>query len=41
MILAGLAAGPLIGGFVTGLDRIVTARCQSRIGPPLLQPFYD
>ncbi len=41
LILAGLAAGPLIGGFVTGLDRIVTARCQSRIGPPLLQPFYD
>jgi ech hydrogenase subunit B len=40
-ILMGLATGPLIGGLVTGLDRVATARCQSRIGPPLLQPFYD
>jgi ech hydrogenase subunit B len=40
-ILIGLAAGPVIGGFVSGIDRVVTARCQSRIGPPLVQPFYD
>jgi len=32
---------PLFGGLVAGLDRIITARMQSRVGPPLLQPFYD
>jgi ech hydrogenase subunit B len=32
---------PLFGGLVAGADRIVTARMQSRVGPPLLQPFYD
>jgi ech hydrogenase subunit B len=41
LIACGLAAGPLIGGLVSGMDRILTARMQSRIGPPLLQPFYD
>lgn len=32
---------PLIGGLVNGVERIVSARMQRRIGPPLLQPFYD
>lgn len=32
---------PFIGGLVAGMDRKVTARMQGRIGPPLLQPFYD
>ncbi|NPV02033.1 MAG: NADH-quinone oxidoreductase subunit H [Brevinematales bacterium] len=32
---------PLIGGFLAGLDRIITARMQRRVGPPILQPFYD
>ncbi len=32
---------PVFGGLVAGADRIVTARMQSRVGPPLLQPFYD
>lgn len=40
-IIAALLAGPLLGGLALGLDRILTARLQSRIGPPLLQPFYD
>lgn len=39
--LCGLAAGPLLGGLINGADRILTARMQSRIGPPVLQPFYD
>jgi ech hydrogenase subunit B len=39
--LAGLAAGPLVGGVISGLDRILTARLQARIGPPVWQPFYD
>lgn len=41
LIACGLIVGPLLGGLVSGLDRILTARMQSRIGPPLLQPFYD
>jgi ech hydrogenase subunit B len=41
LIACGLIVGPLIGGLVSGLDRILTARMQSRIGPPLMQPFYD
>ncbi len=32
---------PIIGGFVYGIERIVKARMQKRVGPPLLQPFYD
>ncbi|MBL7721530.1 MAG: NADH-quinone oxidoreductase subunit H, partial [Chitinophagaceae bacterium] len=32
---------PLIGGLVYGLERIIKARMQRRIGPPVLQPFYD
>jgi ech hydrogenase subunit B len=41
LIACGLVAGPIIGGLVSGMDRILTARMQSRIGPPVLQPFYD
>ena len=33
--------GPILGGLMDGLDRVITARLQGRIGPPLLQPFYD
>ena len=32
---------PIIGGFIFGIERIVRARMQNRMGPPLLQPFYD
>lgn len=32
---------PLIGGLLDGLDRKISARMQRRVGPPLLQPFYD
>jgi len=32
---------PLIGGLIAGIDRKVTARMQGRVGPPVLQPFYD
>lgn len=39
--LAFLIFGPLLGGLLTGIDRRLTARMQSRQGPPLLQPFYD
>lgn len=36
-----LVAAPVVGGLLAGLDRIISARMQSRQGPPLLQPFYD
>mgnify|MGYP000993945137 CR=1 FL=1 len=31
----------LLGGFLTGLDRVITARMQGRRGPSVFQPFYD
>jgi ech hydrogenase subunit B len=36
-----LLLAPVFGGLLAGADRIVSARMQSRVGPPLLQPFYD
>ena len=39
--IAYLILAPVIGGLLAGLDRIITARMQRRVGPPLLQPFYD
>ncbi|MBF0207658.1 MAG: NADH-quinone oxidoreductase subunit H, partial [Oligoflexia bacterium] len=36
-----LFLAPIFGGLVAGADRIISARLQSRVGPPLLQPFYD
>jgi ech hydrogenase subunit B len=32
---------PLIGGLLRGSDRKLTAHMQGRIGPPIIQPFYD
>lgn len=32
---------PIFGGLLAGVDRVVSARMQGRVGPPLLQPFYD
>jgi ech hydrogenase subunit B len=36
-----LALAPAFGGLLAGVDRKVTARMQGRVGPPVLQPFYD
>ncbi|MCI8425037.1 MAG: NADH-quinone oxidoreductase subunit H, partial [Adlercreutzia sp.] len=33
--------GPIVGCLLAGLDRIISARMQGRVGPPLLQPYYD
>ncbi|MCD8317173.1 MAG: NADH-quinone oxidoreductase subunit H, partial [Eggerthellaceae bacterium] len=32
---------PIVGCFLAGLDRKISARMQGRVGPPLLQPYYD
>lgn len=41
LAIAFLIFGPLLGALLAGLDRRLTARMQSRQGPPLLQPIYD
>jgi ech hydrogenase subunit B len=40
-VAVALVAAPIIGGLIAGLDRKLTARLQGRLGPPVLQPFYD
>lgn len=40
-LAAFLLLGPLAGGLLDGAARVLSARLQSRVGPPLLQPFYD
>lgn len=32
---------PVAGGLVAGIDRKITAHMQGRVGPSILQPFYD
>ena len=32
---------PVLGCLLAGVDRIISARMQGRVGPPLLQPYYD
>jgi ech hydrogenase subunit B len=36
-----LIGAPIIGCLAAGIDRKITARLQGRVGPPLLQPYYD
>ena len=36
-----IVLAPLVGGLLEGIDRKISARMQRRVGPPLLQPFYD
>ncbi len=36
-----VVAAPFLGGVLAGWDRRISARMQSRLGPPILQPFYD
>ena len=32
---------PIVGCILAGLDRVITARMQGRVGPPVLQPYFD
>jgi ech hydrogenase subunit B len=36
-----IVLAPMLGGILAGVDRKISARMQSRWGPPILQPFYD
>lgn len=40
-LVAVALIAPLAGGLLTGIDRKLTARLQGRVGPPIVQPFYD
>nr|CAA76118.1 echB [Methanosarcina barkeri] len=40
-IILVLIGAPIIGCLASGIDRKITARLQGRVGPPLLQPYYD
>ncbi len=39
--IAYVLLAPFVGGFLEGVDRKISARMQRRVGPPVLQPFYD
>lgn len=41
LALLAVVLAPFAGGLIRGLDRVLTARMQGRLGPPVLQPFYD
>lgn len=44
ILLASVAfavGGLAVGCLLAGVDRKITARMQGRVGPPLLQPYYD
>ena len=41
LIFPGFLFCFLVGLFLAGVDRKIVARMQKRVGPPLLQPFYD
>ncbi len=40
-IVLVLIGAPILGCLLAGIDRRLTARLQGRVGPPLLQPYYD
>lgn len=40
-VILFIILAPLIGGLLAGIDRVITAKMQGRVGPPLFQPFYD
>lgn len=41
LVIAFLVLAPFLGGLLAGLDRKLSAKMQRRVGPPVLQPFYD
>lgn len=40
-IIVFAIVAPVLGCLLSGLDRVISARMQGRVGPPILQPYYD
>jgi formate hydrogenlyase subunit 4 len=40
-LIAFVLLAPGVGCLIAGVDRIISARLQGRVGPPVLQPLYD
>ncbi|MGI6111102.1 MAG: respiratory chain complex I subunit 1 family protein [Bilifractor sp.] len=40
-VICYIFLAPLIGGYLAGFDRKISARMQRRIGPPVRQAFFD
>lgn len=40
-VIIAVVVAPLVGGLLRGVDRKLTAHMQGRIGPPIIQNFYD
>ena len=40
-VIAYVVLCPIAGGLLAGLDRKISAWMQGRVGPPVIQPFYD
>lgn len=41
IIIITILIAPILGCILNGIDRKITARMQNRIGPPIIQPFFD
>lgn len=41
LMICYLVLAPIFGCILAGLDRKVSARMQRRVGPPVVQPYYD
>ncbi len=39
--IAFAIVAPILGCLLSGVDRKISARMQGRVGPPILQPYYD
>ena len=40
-VIIFILVAPVVGGLIAGIDRKITAHMQGRVGPSILQSFYD
>lgn len=41
LVIGYLVLAPILGCLLAGIDRKISARMQGRVGPSILQPYYD